>query len=81
MTWPARYEWVPAPVAVVAFTDGKRWRLRRDGRDVGRVVQLLPGGLWEGSMGLSWYSPGHTSLTLAARALLSALQRDGGAWC
>ena len=67
----SRYEWVPAPVAG-HYEHGKRWRLRRDGVDVGRAVQLLPGGLWEASAGPSWYSPGHDTLTAAALALLAS---------
>lgn len=61
-------EWVPAPVAG-HYAHGKRWRLRRDGREVGRVVQLLPGGLWEASAS-AFYSPGHDTLAEAACALL-----------
>jgi hypothetical protein len=67
-----RNEWVSAPVCG-HFEHGKRWQLRQDGREVGRVVQLLPGGLWEASSE-GFYSPGHDTLGQAARALLGGVR-------
>lgn len=65
------YEWVPTPVGS-HYGGGTRWRLLYCGTEVGRVVQLIPGGLWEARTGdtwTAWYSPGHLTLRDASRAL------------
>ena len=72
------FEWVPAPVHS-CYGEGRRWKLLRGGREVGRVVQLLSRGRWEASSDLSgvhFHSPGHETIGGARQALLEFVERN-----
>lgn len=69
---PDGTEWVPSPIGEF-WIHGKRWKLMRGTVELGRVTQLLPGGLWETHAGLAC-NPGYETISNAATALLKQLR-------
>jgi hypothetical protein len=70
------YHWVPAPIGAY-LGEGRRWELIRGTLRVGRVVQLLEGGMWEAyGKDDNYLTSGHDSIGKAALALLRHLEQQ-----
>lgn len=66
---PALLEWVPAPIHD-HFANGRRWKLKQNGVEVARIVQLFPGGLWE-AYAQDFYSPSYRTAREAALSVMN----------